>query len=170
MRTLAAVSTALVLAALGCGGGGGGSPSCTGAQDITGVWNGTATNDSVARGGTGSIDATITQTGCDLGGTWRFVFSDPHLDRDLRVAGSPPRGTDVQFLIGDTVTTCDVFGNCVVGTCLYDVRGTLVDPNEIVGTYATNETCSQSRSGSFDIRRTAVLVSPAATSVPVPTP
>ena len=171
MRAFATISIALVLAAVGCGGGGGGGDtSCSGAKDISGIWSGPVTNDSVSRGNPGMVEATITQSGCELGGTWNFVFADPTLDRDLLVGGNPPEGTDVAFTIGDSITDCDQFGNCVVGFCLADVRGSLVGPNEIVGTYATDDTCSQSRSGSFDIQRTAVFVpTPVPTGVP-PTP
>jgi hypothetical protein len=171
MRIGKAISTALVLAAFGCGGGGGGgTPSCPNALDITGVWTGSATNDSLARGSDGTINTTITQTNCALGGTWSFVFSDPELDEDLIIGGSPPTSTDVFFQIGDIITSCDSAGNCATASCVWDVRATLVEPNEMVGTYAANvsghqQTCSQSRSGDFDIRRTAVLTQP----TPVPT-
>jgi hypothetical protein len=170
MRAFAAISTALLFAALGCGGGGGGT-SCTGAQDITGIWSGPATNDTVARGNSGTITASIEQAGCELGGIWDFVFQDPTLDRALQLSGAPPQGTDVFFKVFDTVTTCDEFGNCAVSGCIFDVNGTLIGGNEIVGTYvSTNDTCAQSRSGDFDIVRIQRFPTPVPTAVPTPTP
>jgi len=170
LRASAAIATALLFTVLGCGGGGGGT-SCSGAKDITGVWSGTATNDSVARGNPGTINASIEQDGCDLGGAWQFTFQDSTLNADFLVSGVAPQGTNVFLQVYSTLTSCDEFGNCAISACIYDVNGTLVGGDEIVGTYAsTNDTCSQSRSGDFDIVRTQRFPTPVPTAVPTPTP
>jgi hypothetical protein len=158
----------LAAALVQCGGGGG-SKSCPGAIDITGSWRGPATNDAQARGVPGTITANISQGGCSLGGIWNWAFPASELNRALLITGDPPTSASVALVLGESTTDCDETGNfCqkVVG-CQYDVVGTLVTPNEIVGTYATGSNCSQSDTGDFDIRREGPAPAPA---TPTPTP
>jgi hypothetical protein len=149
---------ALLMAA--CGGGGG--PPCVPTTDISGIWNGTATNDDVARGNSGTIAATITQSGCTLGGTWTFTFGDTFLDRTLEVTGNSPQTTAVTL---DLKQCNGAAGSCdTVEPCDFLATGTLVSPSEINGSYTTGQNCSFSESGSFDITLQARL-----TPTPVPT-
>ena len=58
--------------------------------------------------------------------------------------------------------------------CQYTVTGTLINPNEITGTYATQDNCSTTQSGSFDMTLQSRLIPtptiPIATPTPTPTP
>lgn len=148
----------------GCGGGGGGG-SCGSALDITGTWSGPVLEDSVARGNPGTVDTTIVQSGCELGGTWNFTFQSPTLDKNFLIGGAPPETTNVPL----TLFQC-IDPNCFSGTpCQYQVQGTLVSPTEISGTYATEDNCSTTQSGSFDITLRARLT-PTPVPAPAPTP
>ena len=157
-----------VIAAIGIGCGGGGGGTCPTASDISGLWSGSATKDDIARGENGTIAATITQSGCTLGGTWKFSFADPMLDKQLEVTGSPPQPTAVSISL-DQCT--GIAGACdTVATCTLQVTGTLVSASEISGTYVTGVNCSESETGSFDIMLQARLTpTPVIAATPVPT-
>ena len=159
----------IALLIVGCGGGGGGD-TCSSSLDITGTWSGPVIQDDVSRGNPGTVDTTIAQSGCELGGTWNFTFQSPTLNKNFLVGGSPPETTNVQF----EIQQCND-PNCVsITPCIYQVSGTLIGGTEISGTYATEDSCSTTQSGSFDITLRARLTptpAPAATpTAPTPTP
>ena len=166
----------LVLVALvaACGGGGGGSPSCPGAQDITGLWIGNVLSDDVAQNSPGTVTASITQNNCELGGSWFLIFADEKLNKSFVISGSPPDSQDVRINLNQCLeflnNTCTA-----INPCTFEVKATLVTPSEMNGTYATNDQCSFSESGSFDItlrgRITPTPVpTPLATATPTPVP
>jgi hypothetical protein len=165
----------LVALAAACGGGGGGSASCPGAQDITGLWTGNVLSDDVARNSPGTVTASITQNNCELGGSWFLTFEDDKLNKGFVVSGSPPDTQDVRINLNQCLEflngTCDA-----TNPCTFEVKATLVTPTEMNGTYATNNQCSFSESGSFDITfrgrntPTPVATPPVlATQTPTPT-
>lgn len=162
-KSAAIVAVTGVVVALGCGGGGGGS--CTPSSDISGNWSGPTADDTIARGNPGVVNASFSQIGCNVTGSWSFDFQDSHLDSTRSVVGGPPSKSRLSLKVGNSVESCDpVTGFCsTVKGCIYDIEGTVVSPAEIVGTYATGQNCSQSQQGSFDIK----FVSPLA---PTPTP
>jgi hypothetical protein len=157
----------ITLLFIGCGGGG---STCGPSTDITGTWSGPVLQDDVSRGNPGTVDATILQSGCDLGGSWNFTFQSPTLNKNFKITGSAPETTNVQL----TLLEC-IDPNCFsITTCEYQVTGTLVSPTEISGTYATESNCSSTQSGSFDMslrtRLTPTPVSAATGTPPSPTP
>jgi hypothetical protein len=156
----------LVLASLAAAcGGGGGSSSCPGAQDITGLWSGNVLFDDVAQTNPGIVTAAITQTDCDLGGTWFLIFEDDKLNKSFVVSGSPPTSTDVRINLNQCLSFLN--GTCeATNPCTFEVKATLVTPTEMNGTYATNDQCSFSESGGFDISFRGRLT-PTPTTVPV---
>jgi hypothetical protein len=166
------VAVALVAA---CGGGGG-SASCPGTQDITGLWTGNVLSDDVARNSPGTVTASITQNSCQLGGAWFLIFEDEKLNKSFVVSGSPPDTQDVRINLNQCIEFLN--GTCqAINPCTFEVKATLVTPTEMNGTYATNNQCSFSESGSFDIslrgRLTPTPVPTAAvfpTETPTPTP
>jgi hypothetical protein len=160
MRAAAVVITSLLLA--GCGGGGG--ANCVPFNDITGTWDGTIQNDSTARGNPGRINASIGQSGCEVGGQWNMTFQDSDLDRSFVIKASPPQTTAVDL----NLTLCEGLACTFVTTCEYEATGTLVTPTEIVGHYTTAKNCSFTQEGDFDITLTARLT-PTPTFQPVPT-
>ena len=161
----------VVLASLlpACGGGGG-SKSCPGAQDLSGLWEGAVLSDTVARTNPGTVTLAITQSDCQLGGSWLLQFEDSKLNKLLEVSGSPPETSAVRIDLNQCeellLTTC-----VTVNPCTFKVDATLVSPTEMSGTYATQDRCSFSESGSFDITLRGQLT-PTPTLVPValPTP
>lgn len=160
MRNPVRESLALLLAAAlaaACGGGGGGV-SCTNPAALAGEWSGAVTNDNVARGASGGVDASFTTSGCSVTGSWSFSFpSDPALDQTLTVTGSS-QGTTVSLDLRNSGTSCD-----------FHVTATLVSATEISGSYQTTDNCSSSEMGSFDITFRAALT-PTPTAVPTPKP
>jgi len=164
MRRPCAGLAIIVLVLSACGGGGG--STCVPTTDLSGIWGGTATNDDVARGNSGTIAATITQSACTLGGTWTFSFGDTFLDRQLEVTGNSPTGPSVVFDLKQCVGAA---GSCdTVDTCDFLATGTLVSATEISGSYTTGVNCSFSETGSFDIALQARLT-PTPTSTITPT-
>jgi hypothetical protein len=159
-----------ILALLGFGCGGGGGNSCVPTSDISGLWAGSVTHDDVAQSSPGTVSASITQTGCQLGGTWTFSFGDVLLDKTLMITGNSPETTAVAMNLNE----CEVglAGTCqTVDPCTFVVSGTLVSETEISGTYTTNDRCSESEAGSFDIAFQARLTpTPVPTTVVLPTP
>jgi hypothetical protein len=159
----------LVCLAAACGGGGG-SASCPGALDITGFWSGNVLSDDVARNSPGTVTARITQVSCELGGSWFLIFEDEKLDKSFVVSGSPPDSQDVRINLNQCLEFLN--GTCqAINNCTFEVKATLVTPTRMNGTYATNDFCSFSETGSFDIGLTARLVpTPVPTPVVLPTP
>jgi hypothetical protein len=165
----------LVLACLAAAcGGGGGSASCPGAQDITGLWTGDVLSDDVARNSPGAVTARITQANCQLGGTWLLIFDDEKLNKGFVITGSPPETQDVRINLNQCLDFLN--GICdVTNPCTFEVKATLVTPTEMNGTYATNDKCSFSETGSFDISfRGQLTPTPVPTAIvlvtPTPTP
>ena len=162
----------LVCLAAGCGGGGG-SSSCPGAQDISGFWTGNVLSDDVARNSPGTVTASITQNNCELGGSWFLIFEDEKLNKGFVVSGSPPDTQDVRINLNQCIEFLNA--SCVaINPCTFEVKATLVTPTEMNGTYATNDQCSFSETGSFDITfrgrptpvPTSAIVIPTATPTP----
>jgi hypothetical protein len=149
----------------GCGGGGG--SSCGSTVDITGNWSGPVIEDEIARGNPGTIDATITQSGCDLGGGWQFTFQSPTLNRTFLIGGYAPESTNIQFPMQQCLDA-----NCFSGLlCVYNVTATLVSPTEMTGSYATESNCSATDTGSFSLTLQSRLApTPVDTAVPTPSP
>jgi hypothetical protein len=160
-RFAAASVVTVMLVSIGCGGGGG---TCTPTTtDISGIWEGAITQDDVARGNPGTISATITQTQCTLGGTWKFSFGDAQLDKTFTIFGSAPTTTAVDI---DLRECTGLSGSCdTTAQCDFVISGTLLSPAEISGTFTTGQNCSESETGSFDITLRARI-----TPTPVTTP
>jgi hypothetical protein len=153
------------LVVAGCGGGGG--SSCPQSTDITGSWSGPVLEDDVARGNPGQVNASITQSGCALGGEWFFVFQSDTLNKSFLIGGSAPQSNNVNF----PIEQCLDSGCGTLSTCVYQVTGTLITPTEINGTYTAEKKCSTKQSGSFDIRLQSRFTPPAfSTATPGPTP
>jgi hypothetical protein len=154
----------IALLVVGCGGGGN---TCGQTTDITGNWSGPILEDSVARGNPGTVNASITQSGCDLGGEWFFVFQSPTLNKSLLIESGAPQSPSFDI----TLNQCLDSGCGTLSFCQYKVTGTLVNPNEISGTYATEDNCSTTQSGSFDmtLRSRANPVPVATATLPIPT-
>jgi hypothetical protein len=153
------------LLVVGCGGGGG--STCGQTTDITGSWNGPVIEDSVSRGNPGQVNASITQSGCDLGGEWFFVFQSVTLNKSFLIGGSAPESTNVNFLLDQCLDS----GCGTLSTCVYKVTGTLITPTEITGTYTSQSNCSTTQSGSFDIKlQFRFTPMPISTATPRPTP
>jgi len=157
----------IALLVVGCGGGGN---TCGQTTDITGNWSGPILEDSVARGNPGTVNASIAQSGCDLGGEWFFVFQSPTLNKSFLIEGSAPQTPSFDI----TLDQCLDSGCGTLSFCQYTVTGTLINPNEITGTYATQDNCSTTQSGSFDMTLQSRLIPtptiPIATPTPTPTP
>jgi hypothetical protein len=150
---------------VGCGGGGG--SSCGETIDITGSWSGPVLEDDVARGNPGQVNASIMQSGCDLGGEWFFVFQSDTLNKNFLIGGSAPQSSNINFPIAQCLDS----GCGTLSTCVYQVTGTLITPTEINGTYTTEKNCSTKQSGSFDIRlQFRFTPVPFSTATPSPTP
>ena len=144
-------------------GGGGGSASCPNPPDIAGDWSGAVTNDTVARGASGSVRVSFATAACRVTGTsWLFSFpSDAALNQDLTVKGTVD-GASVSLDLKNAGTGCD-----------FRVTGTLASPTEISGSYQSTEDCSASETGSFDITlqaRATPTVAATTPTVPAPTP
>jgi hypothetical protein len=159
------------LVGFGCGGGGGGH--CTASTDLSGLWTGTVTHDDVARSSPGTVSASITQDGCTLGGTWTFTFQDVFLDKTLIITGDAPQAPETSA-VAMKLNECELglAGSCETQSpCTFVVTGTLVGSTEISGTYATDDHCSESEAGSFDIAFQAHLTpTPAPPTIALPTP
>jgi hypothetical protein len=158
----------IALLVVGCGGGGGNT--CGQTTDITGTWSGPILEDDVARGNPGMVNASIAQSGCDLGGEWFFDFQSPTLNKSFLIGGGAPQSPSFEI----TLAQCLDSGCGTLSFCNYTVTGTLINPTEITGTYATQDNCSTTQSGSFDMtlqsRATPVPVATATPLIPTPTP
>ena len=121
----------LVLAACGTAGGGGGG----GSINFAGSWSGELVDSSI---GAGRVQAHLTQSGTDLGGTWQSEIAD------VVNSGSAigvVNGSDIILeLIPSNPTTCPFR---LVGT------GT---GNSLTGTYAAFN-CTISVGGTFTLQR-----------------
>jgi hypothetical protein len=155
----------IALLVAGCGGGGG--STCGQTTDITGTWSGPVLEDDVARGNPGTVNASISQSGCDLGGEWFFVFQSPTLNKSFLIGGSVPQSTSINFPIAQCLDS----GCGTISTCHYQVTGTLINPNEITGTYTSEQNCSTTQSGSFQITlQSRLTLTPPAAPTRTPTP
>jgi hypothetical protein len=156
----------VALLVAGCGGGG---STCGQTTDITGTWSGPVLEDDVARGNPGTVNAAISQSGCDLSGEWFFVFQSITLNKSFLIGGGAPQSPSINIPLAQCLDS----GCGTVSTCKYQVTGTLIKPNEITGTYASQSNCSTTQSGSFEITlqsRLAPTPALAATHTPTPTP
>ncbi len=159
-----------MLALIGWRCGGGGGSSCSSGADVQGLWTGPVTSDDVARGNPGTVTASITQSDCTLGGTWRFTFEDPGLNNLFEIEGGSASTSAVDLAIFEcngANNSCDT-----VSTCAYEVTATLVSPTEMTGSYAAGGNCASFNQGTFDITlRERFTPTPAAlTPVPTATP
>lgn len=135
MRNLLSLTVlALALAGVSCTS----SPSITSPTppSLAGTWVGSATITGSAAG-TGTIRATIAQTGNALTGTWGSTYANPANNGSGALTGTT-NGAAVSLTLNSSVPTA----------CPYNVTGTLSGTTSISGTFATFN-CSVSASGPF---------------------
>lgn len=137
----------LALVGWRCGGGGG--SSCSPGADVQGVWTGPVTSDDVARGNPGTVTASITQSDCTFGGTWRFTFEDPNLNNLFEILDGSASTSQVDLAMFECTGAAN---SCAtVSTCSYQVTATLVSPTEMTGSYVAGDICASFNQGTFDI-------------------
>lgn len=127
-------SLGLVLVIAGCGGDGGSGPSQT--PNLSGSWRGSARDSDF---GTGTMTATLTQSGASLTGNWSVQFPDG-LSTGTVTNGSVTGSNFVARLEPSDPTDCPLQAN-----------GSL-SGNRLTGTYVTVQ-CTVNANGSFDLTR-----------------
>ena len=126
-----------------CGSGTVTNPSsATAPMNLAGSWVG-STSSSVA--GTGSIDATIAQSGPALSGVWSVRYANPFYNNNGSVSGSLLNNTVSLSLSSNITTPCPYSMSGTLGT---GMSGTLT----ITGTFTTVN-CTPAQSGAFTLSR-----------------
>jgi hypothetical protein len=143
------ISGALLCALLvlaNCGGGGGGGNGgdagggCGDTPDVAGHWTGTITDRAV---GAGTLDLTITQDACELGGDGTVCFANGATCGSGVLVGIVEDGS-VDFSIDSRDSSGTV--------CTVIADGALVTAEHVTGTY-DNADCNRGGGGTFDITR-----------------
>ena len=139
------LAAALVLSACGS------SDQCGDPPNLRGDWAGTIIDRDCGRG---TLAIAFTQQDCSLRGSWASTFASPSCDQ----AGSVDGHADSASMISRLSPASG---------CGIDIVGVIAD-ERISGNYRDAECTTTTRSGTFDIQRTAA--GPTATAAPSATP
>jgi len=132
----------VLLVNAGCGSATVTNPSsATAPMNLAGSWVG-STSSNVA--GTGTVDATITQSGPALSGVWSVRYTNPIYNNNGTLSGS---------LLNNTVSL--TLSSSIATPCPYSMTGTLgtaAGRPTITGTFTTVN-CAVPQSGAFTLSR-----------------